>query len=267
MQPNRNKQKYYKKPTKTNPEDYIYGIRTIIEAVEANRSINKILIQQGLAGDLLRELKQVLKGTQISYQSVPGQKLNRVTNKNHQGAIAFLSPIEYQQIEDVLPALYEKGRTPFIYILDRVTDVRNMGAIVRSAECNGVDVVILPSRGSAMINADAVKTSTGALHKVPICRSFNLKFTIQYLKESGVSVVACTEKTNDLLTKTELTGPVAIIMGSEEDGVSPEYLKMCDKKVKIPMFGTIESLNVAISASIVMYEVNRQRVIEQETEG
>ncbi|MFT5600640.1 MAG: 23S rRNA (guanosine2251-2'-O)-methyltransferase, partial [Flavobacteriales bacterium] len=211
---------YNTRPAKESSDEFIYGIRAIIEAIEADRPINKIIIQQGLQGDLTKELREVLKGTEISYQIVPGQKLNRVTNKNHQGAIAFVSPIEYQNIEDILPLIYEKGETPFLYILDRITDVRNMGAIARSAECNGVHAIIIPSRGSAMINADAVKTSTGALNKLPVCRSFNLKHTIQYLQESGVSVVGCTEKTEDLLPNTELLGPIAVIMGSEEDGIS-----------------------------------------------
>jgi len=147
-----------------------------------------------------------------------------------------------------------------VFILDRVTDVRNLGSIARSAECNGVDVLVLPSRGSALIGADAIKTSAGALHKIPVCKENNLKDVIQYLKDYGVTVVGCTEKTDTLLPHENLSGPVAIIMGSEENGVSSEYLKMCDKKVKIPMFGTIESLNVAVSASVVMYEVNRQRI-------
>lgn len=246
---------------KTIEKDFIYGIRAVIEAVDAGKTVNKLLIQAGLHGELLGELNQRLKGSDIVVQKVPLQKLNKITRKNHQGVIAFLSPVEYHSIEDILPAVYEDGKEPFILILDRITDVRNLGSIARSAECNGVDAIILPSRGSALIGADAIKTSAGALHKVPVCKEHNLKDTIQYLKDYGVSVVGCTEKTDTLLPKESLVGPVAVIMGSEENGVSPEYLKMCDKKVKIPMFGTIESLNVAVSASIVMYEVNRQREI------
>lgn len=249
---------YQNKPKK-NSTDFIFGIRSIIEAIEANRTINKILIQTGVKSDLMSELKDVLRGQKIIIQQVPSQKMDRITRKNHQGAIAFISPIEYQPLDQVLPMIYEKGENPFIYILDRVTDVRNLGSIARSAECNGVHAIVLPSRGSALVTADAVKTSAGALNKIPICIEHNLKDTIQYLKDYGVSVVGCTEKTDNLLSKTPLNNAIAIIMGSEENGVSPEYLKMCDNKVKIPMYGTIESLNVAVSASVVMYEVNRQR--------
>ena len=240
--------------------DFIYGIRAIIEAVDAGKTINKLMVQVGAQGDLINELYKAIRGRDIVVQKVPIQKLNRLTKKNHQGAIAFLSPIEYYSIEDVLPSIYDAGKEPLLFILDRVTDVRNLGSIARSAECNGVDALILPSRGSALIGADAIKTSAGALHKLPVCKENNLKDVIQYLKDYGVTVIGCTEKTDMMLPKENLTGPVAIIMGSEENGVSPEYLKMCDKKVKIPMFGTIESLNVAVSASVVMYEVNRQRV-------
>lgn len=239
--------------------DFIFGIRAIIEAIEANRTINKILIQNGVKSDLMTELKEVLRGEKIITQAVPSQKMDRLTRKNHQGAIAFISPVEYQPLDQILPMIYEKGENPFIYILDRVTDVRNLGSIARSAECNGVHAIVLPSRGSAMVTADAMKTSAGALNKIPICIEHNLKETIQYLKDYGVSVVGCTEKTENLLPTTPLNEAIAIIMGSEENGVSSEYLKMCDNKVKIPMYGTIESLNVAVSASIVMYEVNRQR--------
>ena len=249
---------YENKPNK-NDNDFIFGIRAIIEAIEANRTINKILIQTGVKSDLMSELKDVLRDQKITTQQVPSQKMDRVTRKNHQGAIAFTSPIEYQPLDQILPMIYEKGETPFIYILDRVTDVRNLGSIARSAECNGVHAIVLPSRGSAMVTADAMKTSAGALNKIPVCIEHNLKDTIQYLKDYGVSVVGCTEKTENLLSKTPINGAIAIIMGSEENGVSSEYLKMCDNKVKIPMYGTIESLNVAVSASIVMYEVNRQR--------
>lgn len=240
-------------------KDFIYGIRAIIEAIDAGKTINKLMIQVGVQGELIAELYNTLKGHDIIIQKVPIQKLNKITRKNHQGAIAFVSPVEYHSIYDVLPAVYDSGKEPFVMILDRVTDVRNLGSIARSAECNGVDAIILPSRGSALIGADAIKTSAGALHKIPVCKEHNLKEVIQYLKDYGVSIVGCTEKTENLLPKEDLTGPVAVIMGSEENGVSPEYLKMCDKRVKIPMFGTIESLNVAVSASILMYEINRQR--------
>jgi 23S rRNA (guanosine2251-2'-O)-methyltransferase len=196
----------------------------------------------------------------VPFQAVPTEKLNRVTRKNHQGVISYISPISYHSIEDVLPSLYEAGKTPLLLILDRVTDVRNFGAIARTAECAGVDAIIIPSRGGALISADAVKTSTGALHKIPVCREDNLKTTIEFLTNSGVQIVGCTEKTDDLLYSVDLTLPTAIIMGSEENGISPEYLKRCDARAKIPMAGTIGSLNVSVSAGILLYEVIRQRL-------
>jgi 23S rRNA (guanosine2251-2'-O)-methyltransferase len=240
-------------------DDFIFGTRAVIEALQAGRTINKLLVQQGIDNDLHRELKQALGDKNLVIQMVPQQKLYQITRKNHQGVIAFVSPVEYTRVEDILPTLYEEGKNPFIFILDRLTDVRNIGSIARSAEIHGVHALVLPSRGSGMINADAVKTSAGALNKIPVCRELNLKNTIQYLKDSGVIVVGCTEKTETMLPKAKFSGPLAIIMGNEEEGISPEYLKMCDYSVKIPMYGTIESLNVAVSAAIVMYEVCKQR--------
>jgi len=244
---------------KERKEEMLLGLSQVIEAVKEGKSINKIFVEQGNGGPLLNELKNVLKGTHISYQVVPEAKLKRLTQKPHKGAVAFLSPIPFYELEEVVPTLFEAGKTPLIYILDRVTDVRNFGAIVRSAECHGVDAIVIPSRGAASINMDALKTSTGALKVIPICRSFNLKHAISFLQQSGIEVVGCTEKTDDLLTNHKFENPVAIIMGSEEDGISNEYLKMCDAKVKIPMYGEVASLNVAVSASIVMYEIQRQR--------
>ncbi len=249
----------FKAGTPPQAKDMIYGIRAVIEAIEAGKTINKLLIQNGIQGELFQQLKQALRGVNVVTQRVPQQKLNKITRKNHQGVIAFISPVDYHSIEDIIPGIYDRGESPFIFILDRVTDVRNLGSIARTAECNGVHAIVVPSRGAALVSADAIKTSVGALHKIPVCREHNLKETIQYLKDFGISVVGCTEKTDNLLPTTDLNGPVAIIMGSEENGISPEYLKMCDNRVKIPMFGTIESLNVAVSASIVMYEINRQR--------
>jgi 23S rRNA (guanosine2251-2'-O)-methyltransferase len=237
----------------------IYGIRAVIEAIQAGRALSKVMVQQGIQGDLFRELKDLLKENDEVYQIVPIQKLNKLTTNNHQGVVAYASPIAYQKLEDVIPQVFENGETPLIFILDRITDVRNVGAIARSAECNNVHAIVIPARGNAQINADAVKTSAGALNKIAVCKELNLKDSILLLKQSGIKVVACTEKTENLLPTTDLTAPIAIIMGSEEDGVSKEYMKMCDDFVKIPMYGTIESLNVSVSASIVMYEINRQR--------
>jgi 23S rRNA (guanosine2251-2'-O)-methyltransferase len=243
----------------TSDQDIIYGIRTVLEAINSGRSINKLLIQKGLQGSLIKELWRELKRNNISHQGVPIQKLDYITKKNHQGVIAYVSPIEYYKIENLLPNIYEKGEVPLFLILDKITDVRNFGAIARTAECNNVHGIIIPSKGSAMVTSDAIKTSAGALSKLPVCSEHNLKDVIAYLQNSGVKVVGCTEKGAEIVYKTKLSEPLAIIMGSEKDGISPAYLKLCDALVKIPMYGSIESLNVSVSASILMYEVNRQR--------
>jgi len=192
---------------------------------------------------------------------VPAEKLRRLVPQPHQGIVAVISPIQYQNIEMLVPFVYEAGETPFFIIADRVTDVRNFGAIARTASCAGVHGLIIPERGSAMINSDAVKASAGALNLIPVCRSLNLKHTLQFLKDSGIKIVACTEKASKEYTETNLTVPVALLLGSEEDGISPEYLKFADDKVKIPMSGTIGSLNVSVSSAIIMYEAVRQRSI------
>ncbi len=238
----------------------IFGIRPLIEAVNSGKEIEKVLIQVGLKGENFGELKQILNTRNIPVQYVPLEKLNRVTQKNHQGIIAFVAPIVFGDIEFIIPEVFEKGRQPFILILDRITDVRNFGAVVRTAECAGVDAIVIPSRGSAQINADALKTSAGALFKMPVCRVDNLKGTIDFLKESGLNIVACTEKTDQLYDTVDYTKPLAIIMGSEEDGISSEYLKRSDFKAKIPLMGTIGSLNVSVAAGVILFETVRQRL-------
>ena len=249
--------KYYKNTFK-NAEDNVYGIRAVIEAVESGRGINKVLIQKGLQGGLFKELASLLKANNVVYQGVPVQKLDGITRKNHQGVVAFVSPVEYANLELLLPAIYEKGEQPLFLVLDRITDVRNLGAIARSAECNGVHGIILPSRGAALVGSDAIKTSAGALNKIPVCKVDNIKEVLMYLKDSGLKIIGCSEKAENDLYKEDLTGPAAIVMGSEEDGISPAYLKLCTHLVKIPMYGSIASLNVSVSASILMYEYNRQ---------
>ena len=196
---------------------------------------------------------------------VPGAKLDRIAaGKNHQGCVAFISSITYFQIEELLPTIFEAGRTPLLLILDRITDVRNFGAIARSAECAGVDAIIIPSRGAAQVGADAIKTSAGALHAIPICRESNLKDTIDFLKASGLRIASCTEKGSTPHHKTELSGPLAIVMGSEEDGISSEYLKRSDVRVQIPMRGKISSLNVSVATGIILFEVLRQRELSED---
>lgn len=243
----------------TEEKNYIFGIRAIIEAVNAGKTIDKLFIQKGLHNDLFAELWKLVRLKRINYKHVPLEKINRLTRKNHQGVFAFISPIDFHNIEDVVPALYEQGKNPLILVLDRITDVRNFGAIARTAECAGVDAIIIPEQNAAAINADAIKTSAGALHKITVCRTWNLKLAIQFMKESGIQLVGCTEKTQDMMYKPDYTPPTAIIMGSEEDGVSPEFLKMCDARAKIPLAGKIASLNVSVATGVILYEAIRQR--------
>lgn len=240
--------------------DIIFGIRAIIEAVEAGKEIEKILVKKGLDGELAKELLTVIRDHDIPMQYVPIEKINSITRKNHQGVLAFVAPIEYSKLENLIPALFEAGKDPFVMILAGVTDVRNVGAIARTIECAGADALIVPQHGSAQLNADAVKTSAGALNHIAVCREANLKDTIWFLKKSGVKVVAVTEKSgSNSFVKADLTGPVALLMGAEDVGIPEPYLHLCDDFVNIPIFGKIESLNVSVAASILLYEVDRQR--------
>ncbi|HDO27227.1 MAG TPA: 23S rRNA (guanosine(2251)-2'-O)-methyltransferase RlmB [Bacteroidetes bacterium] len=248
-----------KEPLKQNT---VYGLHPVMEAMNAGKEIEKIFIQKGLRGDTFAELMQRLKQGSIPYQFVPVEKLNRITRKNHQGVVAYISPVVFYQIEDVLPGLYEEGKTPFVILLDRITDVRNFGAILRTAECSGVNAVIIPSKNTAQLNSDTIKSSAGAIYKVPICRSENLKLTLDFLKQSGLRIAAATEKAEQTCFYADLTGPVALLLGSEGEGISGEYLKKADLKVKIPVLGEIESLNVSVAAGVLMYEVVRQRGAE-----
>ncbi|MBC8511193.1 MAG: 23S rRNA (guanosine(2251)-2'-O)-methyltransferase RlmB [Cryomorphaceae bacterium] len=243
----------------TEEKNYIFGIRAIIEAVEAGKTIDKLFIQKGLHNDLFAELWKLVREKRINYKHVPLEKINRLTRKNHQGVFAFISPIDFHNIEDVIPKLYEEGKNPLVLVLDRITDVRNFGAIARTAECAGVDTILIPEQNAAAINADAIKTSAGSLHKVTVCRTWNLKLALQFMKESGIQLIGCTEKTQDDMYKPNYTTPTAIIIGSEEDGVSPEFLKMCDARAKIPMNGKIASLNVSVATGVILYEAIRQR--------
>lgn len=241
-------------------ENLVFGTRAVMEAVAAGKAIEKILLQKGLSNELYHQLRKAMQGTTIPLQFVPAEKLQRISSKNHQGVIAYLTEITYYQTEDLLTEVFESGKTPLLLILDRVTDVRNFGAIARSAECAGVDFIIIPTRGAAQINGDAIKTSAGALHQIKVCREENLKNTIDFLKESGVQIVACHEKTTDLYFNTNLTKPTALIMGSEENGISGEYLKRSDVQVKIHMNGNTASLNVSVATGIILFEAVKQRL-------
>lgn len=237
----------------------IFGVRAVIEALQAGKEIDKILIKRDIQSDLSKELFAALKGTTIPVQRVPIERLNRITKKNHQGVVAFISPVTYQLTEQLVPFLFEEGKTPFFIMLDGVTDVRNFGAIARTCECAGVDALIIPNRDSVSVNADAIKTSAGALHKLPVCRELNLTATLRYLKESGFRIIAATEKGDYNYTEADYSGPLCIIMGAEDKGVSYDNLALCDEWVKIPMRGTIESLNVSVAAGILIYEAIRGR--------
>ena len=237
----------------------IFGIRAVIEAIEAGKEIDKLLIKKDLQGDLSRELFNILKGRHIPMQRVPVEKLNRITRKNHQGVIAYTTQITYQHIEDIVPTLFEEGKNPFFVLLDGVTDVRNFGAIARTAECAGVDAIIIPSKNSVSVNADAIKTSAGALHTIPVCREDNLTKSIKYLKNCGIHIAGATEKGNRSYTKGTYDGPVCLIMGAEDRGIPQEHLALCDEWVKIPILGHIGSLNVSVAAGVLIYEIVKQR--------
>lgn len=240
-------------------KEMIFGIRAVMEAIEAGKEIDKIIVKKDLQGDLSKEFFALLKSKNVVVQRVPVERLDRYTRKNHQGVIAFLSAITYESIEDIIPFLYEQGKDPFILLLDGVTDVRNFGAIARTCEVAGVDAIVIPARGSVTVNADAVKTSAGALLKIPVCKENSLTEAIKFLKNSGVKIVAATEKAADYYTKTEYSGPIAIVMGSEDVGIADENLRIADNLVKVPQFGTIASLNVSVAAGVLIYEAVRQR--------
>ncbi len=239
--------------------DYIFGLRAIMEALEAGQEINKVLLKKDLRGDLSGELLTMLRRYGIPVQRVPVEKLNSITRKNHQGAIAMLSPVAYHSLEQIVPSLYEEGMLPFIILLDGVTDTRNFGAIARTAECAGADTIVIPRRNSVAITADAEKASAGALMHLPVCRVDSIADAVLYLSEAGVMVVAASEKADCDYTGPDYTGPVAIVMGAEDVGISPQVLNLCSKQVSIPVLGTIGSLNVSVAAGVMAYEVVRQR--------
>jgi 23S rRNA (guanosine2251-2'-O)-methyltransferase len=240
--------------------DYIFGIRAVIEAIEAGKEIDKVLVRKELRGDLARELMEVIKQHGVMVQKVPGEKLDRITRKNHQGAIAIFSAVSYTTLADVIPTLYENGEMPFIVLLDGVTDVRNFGAIARTCECAGVNAIVIPRRGGVSVNGDAMKTSAGALSYLPVCRETSILNAVKYLRDCGIHVFAASEKSRLNYTKADFSGPVALVMGSEDVGISPDVLRFCDTMVAIPQLGHIGSLNVSVAAGVMIYEVVRQRL-------
>ena len=238
--------------------DMIYGTRAVIEAILAAKNIDKVMIQSGLSNDLIKELIAVARNNNVPVVFVPPEKLKRLSTKNHQGVICLLSSISFASLDNLIFKAYNEGREPFFLILDRITDVRNFGAIVRTAECAGVDGIILAEKGNAPITSDAMKTSAGALNHVPICREKDMKKTLKLLHENGIRLVACTEKTDKTIYEVNLMGPLALILGSEEDGISDTVLRDSDELARIPLKGKIESLNVSVAAGIALYEAVRQ---------
>lgn len=242
--------------------EMIFGIRAVIEAVESGKDIDKILIKKDLQSDLAQELFAAVRGRNIVVQKVPIEKINRMSRKNHQGVLAFIAAVAYQRLDDIVPGLYEDGKNPFIILLDGVTDVRNFGAIARTCECAGVNAIVIPERGSVSVNADAVKTSAGALLHLPVCRESSVFEAVRFLKNSGFRIIAASEKAVVNYTNIDYTVPVAIVMGAEDTGVSKEVLRLCDDMVALPQMGVIGSLNVSVAAGVMMYEVVRQRMRE-----
>ena len=238
----------------------IFGVHPVLELIRSQKEIEKVFIQAGARSMEITEIANTCRKNGVPVQYVPIEKMNHLTRKNHQGVIAFICPIEYQPLEKVIPAVFEEGKDPFVLMLDRVTDVRNFGAIARTAYAAGVDAIVIPAKGSALINGDAMKTSAGALSLINVCRVENMKDAIDFLQASGLRVVGFTEKAKESLWKSDLTGPLCVMMGSEEDGISPAYLKRLDAHLMIPMPGDIDSLNVSVATGVVCFEVVRQRM-------
>ncbi|QRR03810.1 23S rRNA (guanosine(2251)-2'-O)-methyltransferase RlmB [Dyadobacter sandarakinus] len=238
--------------------DMVFGTQSVLETLRSGKEIERLFVQREFG---LNEIEKLAKEREVPLQRVPVEKLNRITRKNHQGVIAFVSPIRYMPLHNVLTQVFEEGKTPLFLLLDRITDVRNFGAIARTAECAGVQAIIVPMKGGAQINADAMKTSSGALNFLPICREPNLGETLTYLRNSGLQIIACTEKTEKSVYQVDYSIPTVIIMGSEEDGISREFLQMADASAKIPLNGQVESLNVSVACSVILYEAVRQRLV------
>lgn len=236
----------------------IFGIRPLEEALEAGTSFVKVYVQKG-TGESIRHIKQLLNRAKVIFTEVPKEKLDSLSKfKNHQGVVAKISSIGYHKAEDLVEGLLAKKQKPFLIALDRITDVRNFGAIARTAMAAGLDAIIIPEKGSAGVNEEAIKTSAGALMHIPVCRSHNLFQTLKHLKDDGFQIICGTEKANKELFYDNYSRPCVLVVGSEEDGISPSILKLADKLVKIPMHSELDSLNVSVAAGIMMYEILRQ---------
>ncbi len=238
----------------------IYGIRAVIEAINANEPIDKVFLQKGLKSNLSKELETLIRKSGVSFSYVPIEKLNRLTKNNHQGVIANISPISFHNFERLVEQVAADKKLPLFLLLDQLSDVRNFGAIIRTAECTGVDGIIIQKKGAAPVTADTIKTSAGAAFKVPIAKVDHLKDAVFYLQASGIKVIAATEKTENTLYDVSFKEPCAIIMGAEDTGISPSILKAADDMAKLPLLGEIGSLNVSVACGVFLYEVLRQRM-------
>jgi 23S rRNA (guanosine2251-2'-O)-methyltransferase len=241
-------------------ETTIFGIRAIIEAIKSGENIDKVFLQKGLKGDLFTELEQLIRQERLNASYVPVEKLNQLSKKNHQGAVAQIAPISFYDIEDLVLNVIESGKTPLFLLLDQLSDVRNFGAIIRTAECTGVSGIIIQKKGGAPVNGDTVKTSAGAIFKIPICKVDHIKDAVFHMQASGIKVIAATEKTDNTIYDVSFNEPCAIIMGSEGKGINPSVLKVADEKAKLPILGEIESLNVSVACGAFLYEAVRQRL-------
>jgi len=243
-------------------ETQLFGIHAVMEAIKSGKTIDKIFLQKGLQGDLSKGLIDLLRAHKITPNTVPVEKLNRITHKNHQGVIAFTSPVDFYDLEELIIATQEKGEIPLFIVLDQLTDARNFGAIIRTAECVGVHGIVIAKSGAAPVSADTIKTSAGAVFNMPICKVGHLKDAVFLFQSYGIQTVAATEKTEDNLYSVDFKLPIAIVMGSEGTGVSSGMLKVVDYKAKLPMFGEISSLNVSVAAGAFLYEATRQRLLK-----
>lgn len=243
-----------------NRQQIVYGLRPVIEALASGAQVERVLIQNGLNSSLLGELRSMMKEHDVPFQFVPVEKLNKMTTGNHQGVVATIAAIKYRSFMDLMEELSaDENHAPFVVLLDHVTDVRNMGAIARTAECTGVDALVVPDRGSAAMNEDAIKTSSGALLRLPVCREQNMKTVVNMAKQYGLQVVAATEKGAVHYREVDFRQPTMLIMGNEETGISPDLLKISDQRAKLPIMGEVQSLNVSVAAGVFMYEALEQR--------
>jgi len=243
----------------TSQNNIVFGLRAIIEAILAEKTFDKIFLKQGTTGDLASELQALVKERDIPLKIVPQAKLDGITRKNHQGAIGFIVPVAYQNFEEIITHAFEQGKDPLLLVLDEITDVRNFGAIARTALCMGVDAIIIPANGSVSITPDAIKTSAGALLTIPVCKVKSLPVAIEKMREYSLLVIGCTEKGVDSIHDLDMAGPLAIVMGSEEKGLSPTILRIADKLASIPISGPVQSLNVSVATGMILYEAAKQK--------